>query len=705
MAGMMLDPTDRQTRTFRVVADDSVSTLGFQIDGLPPQPVRIREIDEGSWALSIGLEAGDELIAMNGRELVAASHKDLKRLVMTRPLELTVVSPRPLTRVDRPVPWARRFQDLVCGVWAEVSDAGRGCWMAITPASGAASLAYAVTLSHGDARLQCSASISDQGHLVVALPLRATLPLVFNQPDRASALGHDDIAWARVRARAEPFLRCLATRHKYVSNEWVLHWALQAWTMAIRGILAPSGPSPSRRTAALLTLGSMFARRSLRLPFSMWASSVGTLLDLASRGMAAAAPAPVALGALRRGLVGTGCDPVSPGGPADPTQTDVFLLAGGMDANAAPRLPDLGVLRAKLEGRRGKPFERFDPVEFRALPDDALGGLSFLVKVQVHDRRFIHVRASRPGTLGSLALQSYQGSRSLEDPLTDIHAGAEDASALPLTAPAKPRKQRWEPHSEAEFNHRARCLYLRHVFRRWVAWVTEAAEVWTLPEDEVGVTDEEAEAAVEMMATLRQAVESGLGKRYDMFEAVDYKSHRVAGLNYIVKVKTDAGGGCVHVRCYHPLPCSAATPALVYGVETGRIVSDQLGDVWWACGQAPLAEHAGSREEAPMSVSPTAVGAGAGEGDRVLSAVFKIRAQAAEKLGVARRVGLEQYKLVEYIIRGTNTILAKVQVSRSGQCMHLRILVAGEGVQPVLEAVEGGKSLTDELTTGAMHQG
>jgi cystatin-A/B len=74
---------------------------------------------------------------------------------------------------------------------------------------------------------------------------------------------------------------------------------------------------------------------------------------------------------------------------------------------------------------------------------------------------------------------------------------------------------------------------------------------------EKDVTDEIKAIANEV----KEHVETKLGKSYDTWEPVSYKTQVVAGTNYLVKVKV-SDNECVHVKIFKALPCNGGAVTL-----------------------------------------------------------------------------------------------------------------------------------------------
>ena len=75
------------------------------------------------------------------------------------------------------------------------------------------------------------------------------------------------------------------------------------------------------------------------------------------------------------------------------------------------------------------------------------------------------------------------------------------------------------------------------------------------------------------MESLKEAIESKVGKTFTKFNALCYKSQVVAGTNYSFKVETD--DDIIHVNISKPLPHTNLPPQLTT-VETGKTLEDSL---------------------------------------------------------------------------------------------------------------------------------
>ncbi|CAK9013383.1 unnamed protein product [Durusdinium trenchii] len=72
-----------------VVAEKGVEKIGLVFQQLPPAPVIVSKVQEGSWAAQQGFEGGEEIVMVNGKELSQMSADDFKKaLKEERPLAL-----------------------------------------------------------------------------------------------------------------------------------------------------------------------------------------------------------------------------------------------------------------------------------------------------------------------------------------------------------------------------------------------------------------------------------------------------------------------------------------------------------------------------------------------------------------------------------------------------------------------------------------
>ncbi|XP_054479291.1 cystatin-A1-like [Anoplopoma fimbria] len=73
---------------------------------------------------------------------------------------------------------------------------------------------------------------------------------------------------------------------------------------------------------------------------------------------------------------------------------------------------------------------------------------------------------------------------------------------------------------------------------------------------------------------VKDQVERFTGKNYREFEAVEYRSQLVAGLNFLIKVHVGAED-YIHLRVFQALPCNGGEVVL-RGVEQNRTKKDPL---------------------------------------------------------------------------------------------------------------------------------
>ena len=66
----------------------------------------------------------------------------------------------------------------------------------------------------------------------------------------------------------------------------------------------------------------------------------------------------------------------------------------------------------------------------------------------------------------------------------------------------------------------------------------------------------------QICADIRSACEDHAGKKFEAFEAVEYKSQVVCGMNYYIKVKVDNDNNHAHIIVYVKLPCYGGTKHL-----------------------------------------------------------------------------------------------------------------------------------------------
>uniref|UniRef100_A0A2C9LXG7 Cystatin domain-containing protein n=1 Tax=Biomphalaria glabrata TaxID=6526 RepID=A0A2C9LXG7_BIOGL len=65
-----------------------------------------------------------------------------------------------------------------------------------------------------------------------------------------------------------------------------------------------------------------------------------------------------------------------------------------------------------------------------------------------------------------------------------------------------------------------------------------------------------------LIIQVRDELESKVGKRFTIYEAVSFKTQVVAGLNYFIKIKIEVDI-YIHVRLFRPLSQADAAPELV----------------------------------------------------------------------------------------------------------------------------------------------
>jgi len=71
-----------------LVADDNDKKLGWTPSAFPPDRVRVKVVEPGSWANARGLVVGDELVAVNGKPATDMGREDLGAAMRRRPLRL-----------------------------------------------------------------------------------------------------------------------------------------------------------------------------------------------------------------------------------------------------------------------------------------------------------------------------------------------------------------------------------------------------------------------------------------------------------------------------------------------------------------------------------------------------------------------------------------------------------------------------------------
>ncbi|XP_055886054.1 cystatin-A-like [Biomphalaria glabrata] len=76
---------------------------------------------------------------------------------------------------------------------------------------------------------------------------------------------------------------------------------------------------------------------------------------------------------------------------------------------------------------------------------------------------------------------------------------------------------------------------------------------------ELKVADEEVQNLINQV---RDELESKVGKRFTIYEAVSFKTQVVSGANYLIKIKIEVDI-YIHVRLFCPLSQADAAPKLV----------------------------------------------------------------------------------------------------------------------------------------------
>ncbi|CAK9077992.1 unnamed protein product [Durusdinium trenchii] len=84
-------PTEKQAESFELLADESVKQLGLDLTGVPPSSVRIKQVLPDSWADSKGVNAGDELVMVNGSLTSALTQSQIGTALRHRPLRITMM--------------------------------------------------------------------------------------------------------------------------------------------------------------------------------------------------------------------------------------------------------------------------------------------------------------------------------------------------------------------------------------------------------------------------------------------------------------------------------------------------------------------------------------------------------------------------------------------------------------------------------------
>lgn len=76
--------------TTQFVAGPDVTKVGLSFNALPPQPMIVRQVGPGSWAETVGVQAGDQLIELNGAKMPVVTVKAFREAMRQRPLQFKV---------------------------------------------------------------------------------------------------------------------------------------------------------------------------------------------------------------------------------------------------------------------------------------------------------------------------------------------------------------------------------------------------------------------------------------------------------------------------------------------------------------------------------------------------------------------------------------------------------------------------------------
>jgi len=72
------------------LADESVAKLGMAFRGLPPGHAQVKSCAAGGWAKSTGIQVGDKIVSIDGKDLQRMSANDFKMYCKKRPLRFVV---------------------------------------------------------------------------------------------------------------------------------------------------------------------------------------------------------------------------------------------------------------------------------------------------------------------------------------------------------------------------------------------------------------------------------------------------------------------------------------------------------------------------------------------------------------------------------------------------------------------------------------
>merc|ERR1719282_1131150 len=87
-------PADGGEESFSLDADAKVDMLGMAFSAFPPDPVIIKRVEGSGWALLNGVRADDELLTVNGANVVDMEKDVFSKAMRQRPLRLGFSRPK-----------------------------------------------------------------------------------------------------------------------------------------------------------------------------------------------------------------------------------------------------------------------------------------------------------------------------------------------------------------------------------------------------------------------------------------------------------------------------------------------------------------------------------------------------------------------------------------------------------------------------------
>merc|ERR1712139_553399 len=72
------------------VAGPEIKRIGLAFCTMPPEPLVIKRVTSGTWAASRGIEPGDVVEAVNGRNVLELTAAEFKELMQLRPVSMRI---------------------------------------------------------------------------------------------------------------------------------------------------------------------------------------------------------------------------------------------------------------------------------------------------------------------------------------------------------------------------------------------------------------------------------------------------------------------------------------------------------------------------------------------------------------------------------------------------------------------------------------